>query len=68
MRHEVLDRFLIQSKSVDYLMEHLKDANFDPEFYKKHEEEIVAKFNNEQGTDIRTKKRSWKRILTGINS
>ena len=30
-------------------MEQLKDANFDPEFYRLYEDEIVAKFNQEQG-------------------
>lgn len=63
MRHKVFDRWLESGKTVEYAIEHLKDANFDPEFYKQYEESIVAKFNQENGTTIQVKKKSWKRIL-----
>jgi len=65
LRHELLDRWLTEKKDVNYVMEHLKDANFDPEFYKTYEEEIIEKFNLENGTSIKPKKKSWKRILSG---
>ena len=45
-------------------LEHLADANFDPEFYKLHEKEIIAKFNQENNTNIQLKKKSWKRIFS----
>ncbi len=64
MRHEFFDRVLTEKKSVRYVLEHLADANFDPEFYKKHEPEIVAKFNRENSTSIQLKKKSWKRIFS----
>ncbi len=63
MRHELFDRWLTEEKSVDYVLAHLKDANFDPEFYKLHEEAIVEKFNKEQGTNIKVARKSWKRIF-----
>ena len=63
MRHEFFDRILSEKQSVEYVLEHLADANFDPEFYKLHEKEIVAKFNVENGTNIQLKKKSWKRIF-----
>jgi len=63
MRHEIFDRWLSEKQSVDYVLEHLKDANFDPEFYKAHEEAILNKFNNEQGTNIKVARKSWKRIF-----
>jgi len=63
MRHEFFDKVLTEKRSVDYVLEHLADANFDPEFYKLHEKEIVAKFNQENGTNIQLKKKSWKRIF-----
>lgn len=40
MRHEVFDRWLTKKRSADFVMEHLKKANFDPEFYKTFEKEI----------------------------
>jgi NADPH-dependent 2,4-dienoyl-CoA reductase/sulfur reductase-like enzyme len=64
MRHAFFDRILNEKQSVDYVLEHLTDANFDPEFYKLHEAEIVAKFNQENNTNIQLKKKSWKRIFT----
>lgn len=63
MRHEFFDKILTEKRSVDYVLEHLADANFDPEFYKLHEKEIVAKFNKENNTNIQLKKKSWKRIF-----
>ena len=63
IRHEVMNRHLDANATIDIVMEQLKDANFDPEFYRLYEDEIVAKFNEEQGTSIVVKKRSWKRIL-----
>ncbi|CAL2058390.1 NAD(P)/FAD-dependent oxidoreductase [Tenacibaculum sp. 190524A05c] len=64
MRHEFFDKVLSQKQSVTHVLEHLADANFDPEFYKQHEQEIVAKFNAEHGTNIQVKKKSWKRIFS----
>ncbi len=64
MRHEFFDKILTEKQSVEHVLEHLADANFDPEFYKKHEAEIVAKFNQENGTNIQLKKKSWTRIFS----
>ena len=64
MRHEFFDNVLTEKKSVNHVLAHLADANFDPEFYKQHEQEIVAKFNKEHGTNIKVKKKSWKRIFS----
>ncbi|TXN38164.1 NAD(P)/FAD-dependent oxidoreductase [Flagellimonas hymeniacidonis] len=63
MRHEVFDRWLTQEKDVDYVMEHLIDANFDPEFYKNYETEVVSKYNADFGKSIKMKKKSLKRIF-----
>ena len=66
MRHEFFDKTLTEKKSVEHVLEHLADANFDPEFYKLHEKEIVAKFNSENNTNIQLKKKSWKRIFSKV--
>ncbi len=44
MKHEVFDRWLTEERSADYVMEHLKAANFDPEFYKTFEKEILTEY------------------------
>ncbi|MGB1042940.1 MAG: NAD(P)/FAD-dependent oxidoreductase [Tenacibaculum sp.] len=64
MRHEFFDKMLTEKRSVEYILEHLADANFDPEFYKLHEPEIVTKFNKENNSNIQLKKKSWKRIFS----
>ncbi len=47
MRHEFFDAVLNDKKSVDYVVENLKKANFDPEFYKTFEKDITNEFNNQ---------------------
>ncbi len=64
MRHEIFDRWLTENRTIEYVLEYLKDANFDPEFYTQYEKEIVAKFNREFNSNIIPKKKSWKRIFT----
>ena len=63
LRHEVVEDWIKKEGSVEFALEHLKDAHFDPEFFKTYTEEIVEKFNNENGTSIRVKNKSWRRIL-----
>jgi NAD(P)H-nitrite reductase large subunit len=64
MRHEIFDRWLTENKNIEFVIEHLKDANFDPEFFKSYEQEIVSQFNNTYNTNISVKKKSWKRIFS----
>jgi len=64
MRHEIFDKWLTEERDVNYVLEYLADANFDPEFYALHEKEIIAKFNQENGTSIQSRKKRWKRIFT----
>lgn len=64
MRHDICDRWLTEERSLDHVMEFLKDANFDPEFYAHYESQIVSKYNSEFATNIHPKKKSWKRIFS----
>ncbi|WP_010229875.1 NAD(P)/FAD-dependent oxidoreductase [Gillisia marina] len=48
MRHETFDTWLTEERSVDYVIENLKQANFDPEFYDTYEAEIQQSFNKHQ--------------------
>ena len=48
LRHEVFDKWLTEERSVDFVLEHLKQANFDPEFYASYENEIKNAFKNNQ--------------------
>jgi NAD(P)H-nitrite reductase large subunit len=45
LRHEICDQWLRQNATVEQVLKELPQANFDPEFYAKHEKEIKAAFN-----------------------
>lgn len=66
LRHEIFDRWLTEKRDVKHVMEYLKDAHFDPEFYAQYEEDIVTDFNKELGTSITLKKKNWKRIFEKV--
>ena len=63
MRHEIFDCWLTEGRKVDEVMKYLKDANFDPEFYKDYEDAIISRYNQQRGKQINPKKKSWKRIF-----
>ncbi len=50
MRHECFDKWLREKKSIDFVMEHLAEANFDPEFFERHEGEIFKLFGTKVGS------------------
>ncbi|MBL6447012.1 FAD-dependent oxidoreductase [Fulvivirga sp. 29W222] len=44
LRHEFFDQWLKNSVSIDHVLKHLKEANFDPEFFKSYEEDIISAY------------------------
>ena len=50
MRHEIFNKWLTEKRDVDYVMNHLVDANFDPEFFDQFEKEILSAYNNQLQT------------------
>lgn len=63
MRHEVFDRWLSQEKGVDEVMSSLLTANFDPEFYRKYEGEILAAYNKKCGKSLKPSRKNIKEIF-----
>ncbi|WP_370214228.1 NAD(P)/FAD-dependent oxidoreductase [Mesoflavibacter profundi] len=51
LRHEIFDKWLTEKRDLDYVINHLDEANFDPEFYKRFENEIKASYNNNLQTN-----------------
>ncbi|MDT0556298.1 NAD(P)/FAD-dependent oxidoreductase [Patiriisocius hiemis] len=47
MRHEIFDKWLTEERTTDYVIKHLKHANFDPEFYASFENEILSTYHNQ---------------------
>jgi len=44
-RHLVFERWLREERDIGYVLAHLGEANFDPEFFKRFEPEMVAAYN-----------------------
>lgn len=63
LRHSVFESWLNAERDMPYVLTYLKDANFDPEFYKRYEADIIEQFNRENQTNIQVKRASWTRIL-----
>ena len=66
MRHELFDQMLTEKRTVFYVLEHLKDCNFDPEFFKSFEVDILSTFNQEFNSNIKLKNKSWSRIFNTL--
>jgi len=47
LRHQVIDKWLKEKKDIFYVLRNLSKANFDPEFFSRHENEIVDLFNQQ---------------------
>ena len=47
MRHEIFDTWLTEKRDVDYVINNLPKANFDPEFYSHYEAEILLAYNKQ---------------------
>ncbi|NJL14452.1 MAG: FAD-dependent oxidoreductase [Microscillaceae bacterium] len=64
-RHEVWDAWLKEEKTVDEVMTLLPQANFDPEFFRPYESEILAQYNRETGKQLRLKARKglWQKLF-----
>ncbi len=45
MRHETWDQWLDEKRDITYVLKNLGKANFDPEFFAKHEPDVINAFN-----------------------
>jgi NAD(P)H-nitrite reductase large subunit len=48
IRHEVLDQWLTEEVDIDHVIHRLRDANFDPEWYRRYESQIQGEFLSNQ--------------------
>ena len=66
-RHEVCDRWLKDATKLKDVIRNLKKANFDPEFYKDHEDEILNIYNS-KFPDDQVKSTSKRGLFAIINN
>ena len=43
-RHDVWERWLREGAPIEHVMKHLREANFDPEFFRRHERDVQRQF------------------------
>lgn len=67
LRHEIFDKWLTDKVTINHVIQHLRSANFDPEFFKRYETEIAEKYNQEFGESIVVASNKWWRILLQSN-
>ncbi|MFM2377355.1 MAG: hypothetical protein RLZZ165_2452 [Bacteroidota bacterium] len=56
-RHKVCDQWLHEHRTIDYVLENLRAANFDPEFFATHEHELAAIHASKTGRQVDQKPR-----------
>lgn len=57
MRHQVCERWIEEGRTIDYALEHLPAANFDPEFFKSYNRDIVNFYNRQNGRQLQLKEK-----------
>ncbi|CAN5912736.1 hypothetical protein BH24BAC1_BH24BAC1_00120 [soil metagenome] len=63
-RHEVCDRWIREGRDMKQVLQHLGEANFDPEFFRQHEQDLVDLYNRQNpGQDLTLKRRRGLRGL-----
>ena len=68
-RHLIFDRFLRDNSNIDYVLENLAAANFDPEFFASYEADILKEYNRQSGKNLQLKrKRGLKSVLNLLKS
>lgn len=67
-RHEVCEKWIKENTHIEQVLENLGLANFDPEFYKEYDEEIIKVYNQEENKNIQLKtKRGLAKVLSFLN-
>jgi NADH oxidase (H2O2-forming) len=59
LRHQLFDAWIKEKKNIEFVLTNLRAANFDPEFFKSFESEILTKFNSTHSRNITLCKRVW---------
>ena len=55
-RQALCEKWIEMKRNVEYVIENLSEANFDPEFYDKFEKALIDKYNKDTGKQISLKK------------
>ena len=68
-RHEVCEKWIKDKAHIEEVLQHLGLANFDPEFFKQYESDIIAAYNSKAGKNLKLKtKRGLSKVFAFLNS
>ncbi len=68
-RHEVCEKWIKDGNHVENVLQNLGMANFDPEFYKQYEGDVVKLYNQKSGKNLTLKKkRGLRDVLSFLRS
>ncbi len=56
-RHEVCEKWIRDQVHIEKVLQDLSLANFDPEFYRQYEKEVLAIYNQQSGKNLQLKKK-----------
>ncbi len=56
-RHEVCEKWIKEKTNIETVLQQLGMANFDPEFYKEYEAEVITQYNQQTGKNIQLKRK-----------
>lgn len=59
LRHILFNEWMNTNATIEEVLINLKSANFDPEFYRKYEDDIIAQFNSKFGTSLVSNQPKW---------
>lgn len=56
-RHEVCEKWILDQTNIEKVLQDLGMANFDPEFYKEYEQDVIDLYNQQSGKTLQLKKK-----------
>jgi NAD(P)H-nitrite reductase large subunit len=59
LRHELFDQWIREGVSIEKVLTHLVVANFDPEFFKRFEHDIINDYNDQFGASLYPIRKVW---------
>ncbi|ARS35563.1 NAD(P)/FAD-dependent oxidoreductase [Pontibacter actiniarum] len=68
LRHEFFDEALKENWTVEQVLEEMHRANFDPEFYDRHQRAMLQAYNQQFGANLHPKKQKKKGLLSFLGS
>jgi len=57
-RQRVCEKWIAEQRTIEYVLENLGEANFDPEFFEQHEQDILKVFNKQSNEQLLQLKRT----------